>query len=102
MSNRKAHTELEAVPRSQFRIRHGEQCEKPPATGLDMIDRVPAELWTEARDTVQEAETKTISKRKKCPQAKRLSEEGLTNSCEKKRRKGKGEKEIYTHYSSKE
>ena len=53
MSNGKAHTELEAVPRSQFRIRHGEQCEEPPATGLDLIDRVPAELWTQARDTVQ-------------------------------------------------
>ena len=100
MSNRKAHTELEAVPRSQFRIRHGEQCEKPPATGLDLIDRVPAELWTEARDTVQEAETKTISKRKKCPQAKRLSEEGLQIAMKRREVKGKGEKERSTHLNA--
>ena len=47
MGKGKAHTKLAAVPRSQFRIRHGEQCEKPPATGLDLIDRVPEELWME-------------------------------------------------------
>ena len=60
-----------------------------------MIDRVPYELWTEARDVVQETGIKTIPKKKKCKKAKWLSEEALQiNSCEKKRsqkqmRKGK-------------
>ena len=62
--------------------------------GLDLIDRVPAELWTEVRDIVQETGIKTIPKKKKCKNAKWLSFGGLTNSCEKKRserqrRKGK-------------
>ena len=45
--------------------------------GLDLIDRVPEELWTEVRDTVPEAVMKTIPKKKKCKKAKRLSEEVL-------------------------
>ena len=45
--------------------------------GLDLIDKVPEELWTEVRDTVQEAVIKTIPKKKKCKKAKRLSEEAL-------------------------
>ena len=45
--------------------------------GLDLIDRVPDELWTEVRDTVQEAGIKTIPMEKKCKQAKWLSEEAL-------------------------
>ena len=45
--------------------------------GLDMIDRVPEELWTEIRDIVQEAGMKTICKKKKCKKAKWLSEEAL-------------------------
>ena len=62
--------------------------------GLDLIDRVPEELWTEVRDIVQEAGIKTIPMEKKCKKAKWLSRGGLTNSCEKKRsekqrRKGK-------------
>ena len=62
--------------------------------GLDLIDRVPEELCTEVRDTVQEAVIKSIPKKKKCKKAKWLSGGGLTNSCEKKRsekqrRKGK-------------
>ena len=63
--------------------------------GLDLIDRVPDELWTEVRDIVQETGIKTIPMEKKCKKAKRLSGEGgLKNSCEKKRsekqrRKGK-------------
>ena len=47
--------------------------------GLDLIDRVPEELWTEVRDTVQEAVTKTIPKKKKCKKAKCLFEEALQN-----------------------
>ena len=63
--------------------------------GLDLIDRVPDELWTEVHDIVQETGIKTIPMENKCKKAKWLSEEGgLTNSCEKKRgemqmRKGK-------------
>ena len=45
--------------------------------GLDLIDRVPEELWAETHDIVQEAVIKTISKKKKCQKAKWLSEEGL-------------------------
>ena len=45
--------------------------------GLDLIDRVPQELWTEVRDIVQEAGIKTIPKEKKFKKAKWLSEEGL-------------------------
>ena len=62
--------------------------------GLDLIDRVPDELWNEVRDIVQETGIKTIPMEKKCKKAKWLSGGGLTNSCEKKRsekqrRKGK-------------
>ena len=63
--------------------------------GLELIDRVPDELWTEVRDIIQETGIKTIPMEKKCKQAKWLSGEALQiNSCEKKRgkkprRKGK-------------
>ena len=59
--------------------------------GLDLIDRVPGELWMEVRDIVQETGIKTIPKGKKCKKAKWLSEEGLQLAEEKKseRRKGK-------------
>ena len=62
--------------------------------GLELIDRVPDELWMEVHDIVQETGIKTIPKKKKCKTAKWLSEEAFTNSCEKKRsekqrRKGK-------------
>ena len=65
--------------------------------GLDLIDRVPDELWTEIRDIVQEAEIKTIPKEKKCKKAKWLSEEGLQIAVNRREVKGKGEKERYTH-----
>ena len=55
--------------------------------GPDLIDRMPDELWTEGHDYVQQAGIKTIPKKKKCKKAKWLSEEALTNSCEKKRSK---------------
>ena len=60
--------------------------------GLDLIDRVPEELWTEVCDTVQETVSKTIPKKKKCKKAKWLSEEALQIAVkrrEKQRRKGK-------------
>ena len=55
--------------------------------GLDLIDRVPDELWTEVRDTVQETGIKTIPMEKKCKKSKMAVWGGLTNSCEKKRNK---------------
>ena len=55
--------------------------------GLDLIDRVPDELWTEVRDTVQETGIKTIPMEKKCKQVKWLSEEALQIAVKKKRSK---------------
>ena len=52
--------------------------------GLDLIDRVPEELWTEVRDIVQEAVTRTIPEKKKCKQAKWLSEEVLQTSVKRR------------------
>ena len=57
--------------------------------GLDLIDRVPDELWTEARDTVQETGIKTIPKKKKCKKAKWLTEKALQNLRKEEKRKGK-------------
>ena len=61
--------------------------------GLDLIDRVPDELWTEVRDTVQETGIKTIPVEKKCRKAKRLSEETLQIAVKRREVKSKGEKE---------
>ena len=61
--------------------------------GLELIDRVPDELWTEVCDTVQEAVIKTIPKKKKCKKAKWLSEEALQMAVKRREVKGKGEKE---------
>ena len=60
--------------------------------GLDLIDRVPDELWTEVHDIVQETGINTIPKKKKCKKAKWLSEESLQISEERKYMKGKGER----------
>ena len=68
--------------------------------GLDLIDRVPEELWTEVCDTVQEAVIKTIPKKKKCKKAKWLSEEALQIAVKRREVKGKGEKESYTHLNA--
>ena len=65
--------------------------------GLDLIDRVPDELWMEVHDTVQETGTKTILKKKKCRKAKWLSEEALQIAEKRREAKSKGEKERYTH-----
>ena len=61
--------------------------------GLNLIDRVPDELWTEVCDVVQEAVIKTIPKKKKCKKAKWLSEEALQIAEKRREAKGKGEKE---------
>ena len=57
--------------------------------GLDLIDRVPEELWTEIRDIVQEAGIKIIPKKKKCKKAKWLSEEGLQIAVNRREVKAK-------------
>ena len=61
--------------------------------GLDLIDRVPEELWTEIPDIVQEAGVKTIPKKKKCKKAKWFSEEVLQIAEKRREAKGKGEKQ---------
>ena len=68
--------------------------------GLDLIDRVPDELWTEVRDLVQETEIKTIPKKKKCKKAKWLSEESLQIAVKRREAENKGEKERYTHLNA--
>ena len=60
--------------------------------GLDLIDRVPEELWMEVSDIVQEVVIKTISKKNKCKKAKWLSEEVLQIAEKRREMKGKGEK----------
>ena len=65
--------------------------------GLDLIDRVPEELWTEVHDIVEEAGIKNILKEKKCKKAKWLSEEALQIAVNRREAKGKGEKERYSH-----
>ena len=68
--------------------------------GLDLIDRVPEELWTEVCDIVQEAGIKTIPKEKKCKKAKWLSEGALQTAVKRREVKGKGEKERYTQLNA--
>ena len=63
---------------------------------LDLIDRLPEELWTEVCNSVQEAVTKTIPKKKKCKKAKWLSEETLKIDEERREAEGTGEMEKYT------
>ena len=66
--------------------------------GLDLIDRVSEELWTEVHDIVQETGIKIIPKKKKCKKAKWLSEEALQIAVKRREAKSKGEKDIYTHF----
>ena len=68
--------------------------------GLDLTDRVPEELWTEVHDIIQEAQIKTIPKKKKCKKAKWLSEEALQIAEKRREAKTKGEKERYTHMNA--
>ena len=70
--------------------------------GLDLIDRVPEELWTEVHDIVQEAGIKIIPKEKKYKKAKQLSEEALQIAVNRREVKGKGEKERYTHLNGRQ
>ena len=66
--------------------------------GLDVIDRVPDEVWTEVHDIVQETGIKTIPK--KCKKAKWLSEEALQIAVKRREAKSKGEKERYKHLNA--
>ena len=68
--------------------------------GLDLIDRVPEELWTEVHDIVQEAVIKIIPKEKKCRNTKWLSKEALQIAEKRGDTKGKGEKNRYTYLNA--
>ena len=67
---------------------------------LDLIDRVPEELWTEVCDIVQETVIKTIPKKKKCKKTKWLSEEALQIVEERREVKSKGERKRYTQLNT--
>ena len=68
--------------------------------GLDLIDRMPEELWTEVCNIVQETGIKTIPMEKKCKKVKWLSGEALQIAVNRREAKGKGEKERYTHLNA--
>ena len=68
--------------------------------GLDLIDRMPEELWMEVHDIVQKAVIKTIPKKKKYKKAKSLSEKALPIAEKRREAKGKGEKERYIHLNA--
>ena len=68
--------------------------------GLDLIDRVPDELWTEVHDIVQETGINTIPMEKKCKKAKRLSGEALQIAVKRREVKSRGEKESYKHLNA--
>ena len=68
--------------------------------GLDLVDRVPEELWTEVCDIAQQAVIKTIPKKNKCKKAKWLSAEALQIAEKRREAKGKGEKERYTRLNA--
>ena len=68
--------------------------------GLDLIDRVPDELWMEVCDIIQETGIKTIPIENKCKKAKWLSEEALQIAVKRRKPKNKGEKERYTHLNA--
>ena len=68
--------------------------------GLELIDRVPEELWMEVPDTVQESGMKTIPKKKKYKKAKWLPKEALQIAVNRREVKGKGEKERYSHLNA--
>ena len=68
--------------------------------GLDLIDRVPEELWMEVHDIVQEAVITTIPRKNKYKKAKWLSEEALRIAEKRREAKGKGENERYTHLNA--
>ena len=68
--------------------------------GLDLIDRVPDELWNEVRDIIQETGIKTIPIEKKCKKAEWLSGEALQIAVKRREAKSKGEKERHKHLNA--
>ena len=68
--------------------------------GIDLIDRISEDLWTEVPDIVHEAVIKIITKKKKCNKVKWLSEEALQTAVKRREVKSKGEKERYTHLNA--
>ena len=68
--------------------------------GLELTDRVPEELWMKVCDIVQEAGIKTIPKEKKCKKVKWLCDEALQIAEKRRKAKGEGEKERYTHLNA--
>ena len=70
--------------------------------GLDLIDRLPDELWNEVRDIVQETGIKTIPMEKKCKKAKWLAGEALPIAVKRREVKSKGEEERYKHLNGRE
>ena len=68
--------------------------------GLDLIDRVPDELWTEVHDIVRETGIKTIPMEKKCKKAKWQSGEALQIAMKRREAKSKGEKGRYKHLNA--
>ena len=68
--------------------------------GLDLIERVPDELWMEVRDIVQETGSLTIPMEKKCKKAKWLSGEALQIAVKRREAKNKGERERYKHLNA--
>ena len=68
--------------------------------GLDVINRVPEELWMQVHDITEDKGVKTIPKKKKCKKAKWLSEEALQTAMKRRKVKGKGEKERYSHMNA--
>ena len=68
--------------------------------GLDLIETVPDEIWSEIHDILQETGSKTIPKKKKCKKAKWLSEEALQIAVKRREAKSKGEKERYTYLNA--
>ena len=68
--------------------------------GLDLIDRVPDELWREVHDTVQETGIKTIPMEKQCKKAKWLPEEALQIAVKRREAKSKGERQRYKHVNA--
>ena len=68
--------------------------------GLNLVDRVPKELWTEVHTIVQEVVTKTTPKKKICKEAKWLSEEALQTTEKRRDANGKGQKESYIHLNA--
>ena len=68
--------------------------------GLDLIDRVPEELWTEVQNIVQEVVIKNIPKKEKSKKAKWLSKEALQIDEKRREAQGKGDKKRYTHLNA--